>query len=238
MGAAQRARPDLCRAAAERLAHRRRRMVAAGLSRSAADFVRRRAGARHGAQDRRHADRQPARPRDHRAHRQSAADRMDPARHQFCHRLRAGHARSGAADPPCRRLRAARGGGAHRRRDHRAVSERHRDPGARGAGGGGGDCRADRQRGPRHRLGDAGRRGARARRRDRRRSSPARLRLGAAEGARRDAGLCRRHVSGRAPAARAGHGVGRRRHRHARRLGARHRTDACRAGLSCRGRCC
>ena len=39
---------------------------------SAADLVRRRAGARHGAEGRRHADRQPARPRDHRADRQSA----------------------------------------------------------------------------------------------------------------------------------------------------------------------
>ncbi len=94
--------------------HRRRRMVAARLSRSAADIVRRRTGAWHGARGRRHADGQPARPRDHRAHRQSAADRMDPARHQFRHRLRAGHARSGAADPPRRRVRAA-----GRRRAHR-----------------------------------------------------------------------------------------------------------------------
>ena len=44
---------------------------------------------------------------------------------------------------------AAGRGGAHRRRDNRTVSERHRDPGARGVGGGRGDCRADRQRGPR-----------------------------------------------------------------------------------------
>ena len=35
------------------------------------------------------------------------ADRMEPARHQFRDRLRAGHAGSGAADPSRRRLRAA-----------------------------------------------------------------------------------------------------------------------------------
>ena len=56
MGAAQRARPHLRRRAAERLAHRRRRVVAAGLSRSALDFVRRRAGEGHGAPGRRHDD--------------------------------------------------------------------------------------------------------------------------------------------------------------------------------------
>ena len=36
----------------------------------------------------------------------------------------------------------------------------------------------------------------------------------------------------------AGHGGGRVRHRHARRLGARHRADEHAAGFSCRGRCC
>ena len=158
---------------------------------------------RHGAQDRRHADRQPARPRDHRAHRQSAADRMEPARHQFRHCLRAGHARSGAADPPRRRLRAPP---KTRSASPPQVTERFPNvtaiPVREALAAVAGIVETDRQRGPRHRLGDAGRRGARARRRDCRRASPARLRLGAAEGARRDAGLYRRHVSGRAPAAR------------------------------------
>ena len=48
------------------LADRRRQLVAGRLPRPAAGLVRRRAGAGHGAQGRRHADRQPARPRDHR----------------------------------------------------------------------------------------------------------------------------------------------------------------------------
>ena len=52
--------------------------------------------ARHGAQGRRHPDRQPARPRDHRAHRQSARDRLAAARHQLrpgvCARARSKHA--------------------------------------------------------------------------------------------------------------------------------------------------
>ena len=122
------------------------------------------------------------------AHRQSAADRMVAARHQFRHRVRAGHARSGAADPSRRRLcrrRPRRSAGAPQ------VTERFPnvvgDPGARGAGGG----RAGRRRRSATRsalvaLGDAGRRRAGARRRGRRRSSPARLRRGGAEGARRD----------------------------------------------------
>ena len=66
------------RRAAGRLAHRRRQLVAGRLPRPAAGLVRRRAGAGHGPQGRRHADRQPARPRDHRDDRQSARRSTGP----------------------------------------------------------------------------------------------------------------------------------------------------------------
>ena len=56
MGIAQRPRADLCRDAAGGLAPRRRDLVAARLSRPAAGVVRRRPGARHGAQSRRQPD--------------------------------------------------------------------------------------------------------------------------------------------------------------------------------------
>ena len=83
MGIAQRPRADLCRDFAGRLAARRRVVVAARVSWPAARLIRRRSCARHGAQGRRQPDRQPAWARDHRAHRQSARDRLAAARHQL-----------------------------------------------------------------------------------------------------------------------------------------------------------
>ena len=93
--------------------------------------------------------RQPARPRDHRAHRQSAGDRLAAARHQFRAGLCPGDARSTRRrpiSPPsiCRRPSEE----ALVRQVTERFPERLGDPGPRGAGRGRPDRRPDRRRGP------------------------------------------------------------------------------------------
>ena len=128
LGVAQRPRPDLFRSTAKRFRTRRGSMVATRLSGAAADIVRCRSGARYGPQDRRHPDRESARPRDHRAHCQSQNDQLGAAGDQFRDRVCAGHSRTCAPDRSCRRLSAAARGGSRGPPGHRSVPERLGDP--------------------------------------------------------------------------------------------------------------
>ena len=171
--------------AAAGLAPRRRRMVAGRLPGPAADLVRCRAGARHGPEARRHPDRQPARPRHHGAHRQSAPDRLDRLGINFALVFAPGTLEAAPqthlAAAICRRSR----GGALVRR----VTDRFPNVSAIPV--------AEALDAVAHIVGTIGaavrltapspcRRHAGARRRGRRRPSPPRLRCGGAEGAGRD----------------------------------------------------